>query len=81
MRFQIDSFKYPHVLIEKYQSIRDRAFISELVIDRARLRDSGEYVCRSSRNNIVNMKVTVLRGTPVFDVCGAGGGRVCTCCV
>ena len=68
MLFQIDSFKYPHVLIEKYQSIRDRAFISELVIDRARLRDSGEFVCRSSRNNIVNMKVTVLRGMTLVSV-------------
>ncbi|KAK7484483.1 hypothetical protein BaRGS_00024239, partial [Batillaria attramentaria] len=57
----IDSFKYPRVLIAKYQSIRDRAFISELKIDRARLRDTGEYVCRSSRDHIVNMKVTVLR--------------------
>jgi hypothetical protein len=60
--FQIEPFKYPHIVVDKYQSIKDRAFISELIIERARLRDSGEYVCRSSRNNIVNMKVTVLRG-------------------
>ncbi|XP_070173155.1 zwei Ig domain protein zig-8-like [Littorina saxatilis] len=57
----IDSFKYPHVKIEKRQSFRDKAFISELIIDRAKLTDKGEYVCRSSRDNIVNMIVTVLR--------------------
>ncbi|XP_076465838.1 zwei Ig domain protein zig-8-like isoform X2 [Babylonia areolata] len=63
----IDSFKYPHVLIEKYQSIRDRAFISELMIDHAKESDAGEYVCRSSRNNIVNMKITVLKETKPPD--------------
>ncbi|XP_076443696.1 uncharacterized protein LOC143282094 isoform X1 [Babylonia areolata] len=57
----IDSFKYPHVLIDTYPSLKQRALLSELLIERARRKDSGEYVCRSSRNNIVNMKVTVLR--------------------
>ncbi|PVD19710.1 hypothetical protein C0Q70_20201 [Pomacea canaliculata] len=60
----IDPYKHQRMQIVKNQSIRDRAFVSELLISRATLRDAGEYVCRSSRNNIVNMKITVLRGKP-----------------
>ncbi|KAL8583895.1 hypothetical protein ACOMHN_009648 [Nucella lapillus] len=73
----IDSFKYPHVLIEKYQSIRDHAFISELMIDHAKERDAGEYVCRSSRNNIVNMKITVLKDHGSVPETLSGGTERC----
>ena len=53
-------------MIKKHQSMKDKTFVSELIVERARLHDSGEYVCRSSRSNVVNMKVTVLRGKLFF---------------
>ncbi|KAL8598453.1 hypothetical protein ACOMHN_032730 [Nucella lapillus] len=79
----IDSFKYPHVLINTYPSLKPRALISELLIERARRKDSGEYVCRSSRNNIVNMKVTVLRGTAANpdSLGGSASSTLHTCCI
>ncbi|XP_076465176.1 limbic system-associated membrane protein-like isoform X4 [Babylonia areolata] len=64
---KINSFRYPRVLIEEYQSIRDRAFISELMIDHAEESDAGVYVCRSSKNAVDSMKITVLKETEPTD--------------
>ncbi|CAG5129442.1 unnamed protein product, partial [Candidula unifasciata] len=49
-----------HVVMDKYQSLADRAFVSELIIEHSSFTDSGDYICRSSRNDIANLKVTVL---------------------
>ncbi|XP_059173100.1 uncharacterized protein LOC131953760 isoform X2 [Physella acuta] len=57
---KIDSTKYRHVTIDKYQSMTDRSFVSELIIDHSSHSDTGDYICRSSSNDIVNLKVTVL---------------------
>ncbi|XP_005103953.1 uncharacterized protein LOC101859116 isoform X1 [Aplysia californica] len=57
---KIDSVKYRNIVIEKYQSMAHRSFISELIIDHSSLHDTGDYICRSSRNDIANLKVTVL---------------------
>ncbi|BFY97327.1 hypothetical protein BsWGS_00369 [Bradybaena similaris] len=57
---KIDSSKYRHVVLDKYQSIADSSFISELIIEHSQLSDTGDYICRSSRNDIANLKVTVL---------------------
>ncbi|KAH9489683.1 hypothetical protein Btru_056313 [Bulinus truncatus] len=57
---KIDSTKYRHVTIDKYQSMADRSFISELIIDHSSLSDTGDYICRSSTDDIANLRVTVL---------------------
>ncbi|CAL1541270.1 unnamed protein product, partial [Lymnaea stagnalis] len=56
---KIDS-KYGHVHIGKFQSMADRSFISELTIQHSSLTDTGDYICRSSTEDIANLKVTVL---------------------
>ena len=59
---KIDMRKYKHMLITKYRSLEDRALVSELLIDRSRIHDSGTYICRSSSDKIDSIKVTVLVG-------------------
>ncbi|XP_041377123.1 zwei Ig domain protein zig-8-like [Gigantopelta aegis] len=57
---KIDMKKYKNVLITKYRSLAERALVSELLIDRSRIHDSGTYICRSSSDEIDSIKVTVL---------------------
>ncbi|CAG5119369.1 unnamed protein product, partial [Candidula unifasciata] len=57
---KIDSSKYRHVALDKHQSMADSSFISRLTIEHSQLSDTGDYICRSSRNDIASLKVTVL---------------------
>lgn len=57
---RIDSGSQSHVVITKYRSLEQRALISELIIDRSRMQDTGTYICRSSEKEIDSLKVTVL---------------------
>ncbi|XP_048259729.1 hemicentin-2-like isoform X1 [Haliotis rufescens] len=59
---KIDTKKYRNILITKYRSLHDRSMVSELIIDRSTLRDSGTYICRSSSDEIDSKRVTVLFG-------------------
>ncbi|RUS86298.1 hypothetical protein EGW08_005942, partial [Elysia chlorotica] len=51
--------KYQHVFILKSQFIASNSFTSTLIINHSKLTDSGNYICRSSRNDIANLYVTV----------------------
>ncbi|KAK6188503.1 hypothetical protein SNE40_004666 [Patella caerulea] len=57
---KIDSDKYQHIIMTKYHSIKHRALISELYIDRSSMSDTGTYICRSSDDVISSKSVTVL---------------------
>ncbi|GFS02220.1 protein CEPU-1 [Elysia marginata] len=55
--------QYQHVLMVKSQFMASKSFISTLIINHSKLSDSGNYICRSSRNDIANLMVTVLHET------------------
>ncbi|XP_041364305.1 uncharacterized protein LOC121379710 isoform X2 [Gigantopelta aegis] len=57
---KIDSEKYPDIITTKRLSLVDRSLISELIIDHSSVKDTGTYICRSSRDEIASKKVTVL---------------------
>ncbi|XP_050402139.1 MAM domain-containing glycosylphosphatidylinositol anchor protein 1 isoform X2 [Patella vulgata] len=57
---KIDSDKYQHIIMTKYHSIKHRALISELYIDRSSMSDTATYICRSSEDVIDSKHVTVL---------------------
>nr|KAG5709939.1 hypothetical protein BaRGS_029981 [Batillaria attramentaria] len=57
---KIDSSRQNHIVITKYRSLEQRALISDLIIDRSRMKDTGTYICRSSEKEIDSLKVTVL---------------------
>ncbi|XP_055887089.1 zwei Ig domain protein zig-8-like isoform X3 [Biomphalaria glabrata] len=57
---KIDENKYKHVQIYKIQSHAEKYFVSELTIEHSSLADTGDYICRSSTDDIANLKVTVL---------------------
>ncbi|GFO49806.1 leucine-rich repeats and immunoglobulin-like domains protein 1 [Plakobranchus ocellatus] len=66
--------QYSHVLIVKSQEIATRTFTSQLIIDHSKLSDTGNYICRSSRNDIANLPVTVLHAASVNTRRGVGPG-------
>ncbi|XP_050403469.1 uncharacterized protein LOC126819470 isoform X2 [Patella vulgata] len=57
---KIDSHKYSNIMVTKYKSLENRAFISHLIIDRSTKDDTGTYICRSSLDEINKKTVTVL---------------------
>ena len=59
---KIDSEKYPDIITTKRLSLVDRSLVSELIIDHSTVKDTGTYICRSSRDEIASIKVTVLIG-------------------
>lgn len=59
---KIDTRVRNHVVITKFRVQEQQALVSTLIIDHARLRDSGTYICRSSDKEIDSIKVTVLVG-------------------
>ncbi|BFZ02015.1 hypothetical protein BsWGS_05054 [Bradybaena similaris] len=52
--------KNPNIIITKYMSLEDQAFISDLVIEHTDTGNSGTYICRSSDREVGSLKVTVL---------------------
>ncbi|XP_076444210.1 zwei Ig domain protein zig-8-like isoform X2 [Babylonia areolata] len=57
---KISSEQFPHVLMTKFRAKESHSLISELIIERAKSRDSGTYICRSSLEQIASLEVTVL---------------------
>ena len=52
----------PRVQILKHRPIPGRSYISELIKEKATLKDRGSYVCRSSDRIVQGLKVHVLNG-------------------
>ncbi|XP_012935571.1 zwei Ig domain protein zig-8 isoform X2 [Aplysia californica] len=49
-----------HILLTRYQFETDRMYVSELLIDNARLSDSGLYLCRLKDHDLFVAKIYVL---------------------
>ncbi|KAK3698700.1 hypothetical protein RRG08_046202 [Elysia crispata] len=64
--------KYEHVFILKSQFIASNSFTSTLIINHSKLTDSGNYICRSSRNDIANLYVTVFYAASANSRRGTG---------
>ncbi|KAK6179595.1 hypothetical protein SNE40_011916 [Patella caerulea] len=88
---EIDWFKDGNIIHTEYdQSVRinkkvdlkARSLISELIVERSKVSDSGTYICRSSNEDIKSLDVTVLvadssnvkRGTDPFGGAQTGNG-------
>jgi len=55
------------VEILKQESFEGKWYVSELIVDKTYMDDSGDYVCRSSDLAVNSVKVHILNGREVFQ--------------
>ncbi|XP_041375527.1 uncharacterized protein LOC121388301 [Gigantopelta aegis] len=65
---KIGRSKYHNIIVTKYRSMATKALISELIIDHSQTSDTGNYICRSSREDIASIRVTVFTADSTSNV-------------
>ncbi|CAG5125844.1 unnamed protein product, partial [Candidula unifasciata] len=56
----IESYKNIYVSLHRYQLQTEQVYVSELIVDRSNLADSGDYLCRFSNSDLILVRVYVL---------------------
>ncbi|KAK7465901.1 hypothetical protein BaRGS_00037553 [Batillaria attramentaria] len=58
---EVDSDKFPWIVVTRYQIQESQTFVSDLIIDNASQQDSGVYSCRSGDELVDSTKITVIK--------------------
>lgn len=58
---EVDSDRFPWIVVTRYQIQASQTFVSDLIIDNASQQDSGIYSCRSGHQLVDSTKITVIK--------------------